>query len=55
MTSFAFYAFGISLLTDRQDQPRYLNADGFKIKVFAFSADFIPETLGPGTDSGGRR
>ena len=38
---------GILLITDRQDQPRYLNADGFKIKVFAFSADFTPETLGP--------
>jgi Ca-activated chloride channel family protein len=38
---------GILLITDRQDQPRYLNADGFKIKVFAFSADFTPERLGP--------
>jgi hypothetical protein len=38
---------GILLITDRQDQPRYLNADGFKIKIFAFSADFTPERLGP--------
>ena len=38
---------GILLVTDRQDQSRYLNADGFKIKVFAFSADFTPDTLGP--------
>ena len=38
----------ILLITDRQDQPRYLNADGFKIKVFAFSADVTPERLGPG-------
>ena len=38
---------GILLITDRQDQTRYLNADGFKVKVFAFSADFTPETLGP--------
>jgi len=38
---------GILLITDRQDEPRYLNADGFKIKVFAFSADVTPETLGP--------
>ncbi len=41
---------GILLITDRQDQPRYLNADGFKIKVLAFSADFMPERLG--TDDG---
>jgi Ca-activated chloride channel homolog len=38
---------GILLITDRQDQPNYLNADGFKLKVFAFGADFTPETLGP--------
>jgi hypothetical protein len=38
---------GILLITDRQDQSGYLNADGFKIKVFAFSADLTPETLGP--------
>jgi hypothetical protein len=37
---------GILLITDRQDQPNYLNADGFKVKVFVFSADFIPAALG---------
>jgi Ca-activated chloride channel family protein len=37
---------GILLITDRQDQPGYRNADGFKIKVFAFSAAFTPERLG---------
>lgn len=39
---------GILLITDRQDQPNYLNADGFKLKVFAFGADLTPEKLGPG-------
>jgi Ca-activated chloride channel family protein len=37
---------GILLITDRQDQSSYRNADGFKIKLFGFSAVFTPDRLG---------
>jgi hypothetical protein len=32
---------GVLVLTDRQDESRYTNADGFKIKFYVFGKDFV--------------
>jgi len=34
---------GVLVITDRQDESRYTNADGFKIKFYVFGKDFAPD------------
>jgi hypothetical protein len=34
---------GVLVVTDRQDESRYANADGFKIRSYVFGKDFLPD------------
>ena len=39
---------GVLVVTDRQDESRYANADGFKIKFYVFGKDFVRDPAGKG-------
>lgn len=37
---------GVLVITDRQDESRYANADGFKIRFYVFGKDFVRDPAG---------
>ena len=39
---------GVLVITDRQDESRYANADGFKIRFYVFGKDFVGDPAGKG-------
>ena len=39
---------GVLVVTDRQDESRYANADGFKIRFYVFGKDFVRDPMGKG-------
>jgi hypothetical protein len=39
---------GVLVVTDRQDETRYANADGFKIRSYVFGKDFVRDPAGKG-------
>ena len=39
---------GVLVFTDRQDESRYANADGFKIRSYVFGKDFVRDPSGKG-------
>jgi uncharacterized protein with von Willebrand factor type A (vWA) domain len=39
---------GVLVVTDRQDESRYANADGFKIRFYVFGKDFVRDPAGKG-------
>jgi Ca-activated chloride channel homolog len=39
---------GVLVVTDRQDESRYANADGFKIRFYVFGKEFVRDPAGKG-------